>query len=563
VNKKIVCVEVSIMTKQVAGEQVYILPEGAQRVLGRDAMRINIAIGYAVANIVKTTLGPKGMDKMLVSDLGDIVITNDGATILEEMNVDHPAAKLMVEVAKTQDKEVGDGTTTSVVIAGTLLKKAGELLDQNIHPTTIIKGFELAAQRAEEALSRIAEKVTVDDTEKLVKIARVAIGSKGIGSEEEKKKIAEMVVSAVKQVADKKDGKLVIDQDLIKIEKKAGGEIVDTQLIKGVLVDKEIVHPGMPKLIKDAKICLIDAALEIEKTEIDAKIEITSPDQMESFLKQEEKMLKEIVDKIAATGANVVFCQKGIDDVAQHYLAKKGIAAVRRVKKSDMEKLARATGATIASSVDDLKKEDLGYAGLVEERKIGGEAMVFVEQCKDAKSVTIFVRGGTDHVVSEVERAVVDARGAVASALSDGKYVYGGGAIEMELSKELNAYATEVGGREQLAIQAFVEALEAIPKTLAENAGMDPIDTLVTLRNKHKKEDGKGFGVDVIAGKVADLSDVVLEPAKVKRQAISSAVETARLILRIDDIISSKGKTSSPSSSGAGSGNSGSSVDTD
>ncbi|MBS3067806.1 TCP-1/cpn60 chaperonin family protein [Candidatus Micrarchaeota archaeon] len=531
------------MGRQVSGEQVYVLPEGAQRVLGRDAMRVNIAIGYAVANIVKTTLGPKGMDKMLVSDLGDIVITNDGATILEEMNVDHPAAKLMVEIAKTQDKEVGDGTTTSVVIAGNLLKKAGEMLDNNIHPTTIVKGYELAGKKAEEMLNKLAEKVDINDVETLDKIALVAMGSKGIGTSEEKTKIAKLLVHAVKQVAENKDGKIVIDQDFIKLEKKAGGDVMGTELIEGVLVDKEVVHTGMPKTIKDAKIALLDAALEIEKTEIDAKIEITSPDQMETFLKQEEKMLREMVDKISASGANVVFCQKGIDDLAQHYLAKKGIAAVRRVKKSDMEKLSRATGAAVASSLEDLKKEDLGFAGLVEEKRVGGEAMTFVRQCKDPRSVTILVRGGTDHVVSEVERAIVDARGAVSSALIDGQFVVGGGSVEMELSKELNAYAVEIGGREQLAIQGFAEALESIPRTLAENAGMDAIDTIVTLKNKHKKEDGKHFGVDIWSGKVEELrSKGIYEPAKVKRQAMSSAVETARLILRIDDIISSRGK---------------------
>lgn len=531
------------MARQVSGEQTYVLPEGAQRVLGRDAMRINIAIGYAVANIVKTTLGPKGMDKMMVSDLGDIVITNDGATILEEMNVDHPAAKLMVEIAKTQDKEVGDGTTTSVVIAGNLLKKAGDLLDQNVHPTTIIKGYELASRRAEETLRTMAEKVGPADTEKLVKIGLVSMGSKGIGSEEEKKKIAKIVVDAMKQVSEERAGRIVLDSELVKVEKKAGGEVMDTELIQGVLVDKEVVHAGMPKSVKDAKIALLDAALEIEKTETDAKIEITSPDQMESFLKQEEKMLREMVDKIAASGANVVFCQKGIDDLAQHYLAKKRIVAVRRVKKSDMDKLARATGAAVASSLEDLKAADLGFAGLVEERKISGEAMVSVQQCKDPKSVTILVRGGTDHVVSEVERAVVDAKGAVGSALSDGSYVVGGGSIEMQLSKSLLDYAIEIGGREQLAIQAFAESLEAIPRALAENAGMDPIDTLVTLKNKHKKPEGKHFGVDVIRGKVEELHAMgIFEPTKVKRQAITSATETARLILRIDDIISSRGK---------------------
>lgn len=541
------------MARQVGGQEGYVMPEGAQRVLGRDAMRINIAIGYAVANILKTTLGPKGMDKMLVSDLGDIVITNDGATILEEMNVEHPAAKLMVEVAKTQDKEVGDGTTTSVVLAGNLLKKAGDLLDQNIHPTTVIKGYELASKKAEEVLRKVSDKVTPEDVEVLKKIALVSMGSKGIGSDSEKAKIGDLVVKAVKQVAEKKDGKTIVDTDLIKIEKKAGGEVMDTNLIVGVLVDKEIVHAGMPKETKNAKVALVDAALEIEKTETDAKIEITSPNQMEAFLKQEEKMLKDMVEKISATGATVVFCQKGIDDLAQHYLAKAGVAAVRRVKKSDMEKLARATGAKVASSLEDLSANDLGFAGTVHERKVAGESMVFVENCKDAKSVTIFVRGGTDHVVSEVERAVKDSIGSVSSSLEDGASVTGGGSIEMELAKELTSYATEIGGREQLAIQAFAESLESIPRTLAENAGMDAIDTLVALRTKHKAGDGKYLGVDVMAGQVGDMmKNGVLEPAKVKRQAITSATETARLILRIDDIISSRGKSAPMGPGGPG-----------
>jgi thermosome len=530
------------MSKQVSGEQMVVLPEGAQRVLGRDAMRINIAIGYAVANIVKTTLGPKGMDKMLVSDLGDIVITNDGATILEEMNVDHPAAKLMVEIAKTQDKEVGDGTTTSVVIAGNLLKKAGELLDQSIHPTVIIKGYELASTKAEEVLNKVSQPVKPDDKAILQKIGLIAMGSKGIGTESEKEKISEIISDAVMMVSEESDGKYSVDLDLIKIEKKSGGHVMDTQLVRGVVIDKEVVHSGMPKKAKDAKLLLLDSALEIEKTETDAKIEITSPDKMQAFLEQEEKMMKEMVDKIAATGANVVFCQKGVDDLVQHFLAKKGIMAVRRVKKSDMEKLSRATKAAIASSLDDLKESDLGKAGSIEERKVGGEAMVFVEKCEDPKSVTIFVRGGTDHVVSEVERAVVDARGAVASALEDGKYVVGGGSVEMEINRELNKYAVEIGGREQLAIQAFADALESIPKALAENAGMDVIDTIVTLKNKHQGDDGKTVGVNVVGGEVADLAKLgIYEPAKVKSQAISSATETARLVLRIDDIISSKG----------------------
>ncbi len=536
------------MAKQMSGEQMYVLPEGAQRILGRDAMRVNIAIGYAVANIVKTTLGPKGMDKMLVSDLGDIVITNDGATILEEMNVDHPAAKLMVEVAKTQDKEVGDGTTTSVVIGGNLLRNAGTLLEQGIHPTTIIKGYELAEDEARKALDRISRKVTPDDTKVLTRIALISMGSKGIGSDDEKKKIADIVVTALKQVAEESNGAHTVDSDLIKIEKKAGGEVMDTELINGIVIDKEVVHAAMPKTVKDAKVALIDAALEVEKTETDAKIEITSPEQMESFLKQEEKMLREMVEKIKKSGANAIFCQKGIDDLAQHYLAKAGILAVRRVKKSDMEKLARATGAKVASSLDGITDKDLGGAGIIQEKKIAGEAMVFVRDCKDPKSVTIFVRGGTDHVVSEVERAIVDAIGAVGSTIQDGKYVIGGGSAEMAISSALQDYAVKIGGREQLAIQAYAEALEAIPKALAENAGMDAIDTLVTLRNKHKgSKEGVNYGVDVMKGKVDDVEKSgVLEPAKVKRQALSSATETARLVLRIDDIISSKGGSRGP-----------------
>jgi thermosome len=433
-------------------------------------------------------------------------------------------------------------------LAGNLLRKAGELLDQKIHPTVIIKGYELAAKKAEETLANVAEPVVLSDKETLRKIALVSMGSKGIGTKDEKTKISEIIADAVAQIAEGGKGtKKKVDLDFIKIEKKAGGEVVDTELIRGVLIDKEIVHSGMPKSIKDAKILLLDTALEIEKTETDAKIEITSPEKMEAFLHQEEKMMKDMVEKIAATGANVVFCQKGVDDLVQHFFAKRGIAAVRRIKKSDMEKLSRATGATLASSLEDLKATDLGNAGSIEERKIGGEAMVFVEKCKDPKSVTIFVRGGTDHVVSEVERAVVDARGAVSSAIEDGKYVIGGGSVEMELSKELHAYAVQIGGREQLAIQAFADALESIPRALAENAGMDVIDTIVALRNKHKEKDGKCVGVDVLNGKVSDLKAVgVYEPAKVKKQAMVSATETARLVLRIDDIISSRGKGGAP-----------------
>ena len=526
------------------GQQVMVMPEGSNRVLGRDAQRTNIAVAYAVANIIRTTLGPKGMDKMLVSELGDIVITNDGATILEEMNVEHPAAKIMVEIAKTQDKEVGDGTTTAVMLSGMFLKNAGDLLDQDIHASTIVKGYDLAAKKSSEILSKLATKVDIKDTATLEKIASIAMGSKSIGVGASKDTLAKLVVKAVTQVADKHGDTYVVDDELIKIEKKAGGDINDTALISGVLVDKEIVHQSMPKNIKNAKVALIDCALEIEKTEIDAKIEITSPDQMQAFLAQEEKMLKDMVEKISATGANVVFCQKGIDDVAQHYLNKKGISAVRRVKKSDMEKLQRATGAKVATTLDDLSAKDLGFAGDVNERSISGEKMVFVENCKDAKSVTIFVRASTEHVVSEGERAIVDAIGAVSSAVEDGRYVTGGGSTELELSIQLGKYATEIGGREQLAIQAFAAALETVPRTLAENAGMDAIDALVSLRAKHKKEDGLHFGVDVYAGTTADMKELgVYEPLKVKTQAIASAYEAAKMLLRIDDMIASKGKS--------------------
>ncbi|MCX8163550.1 MAG: TCP-1/cpn60 chaperonin family protein [Candidatus Micrarchaeota archaeon] len=532
-------------------QQSSALPEGTTRIIGRDAQRTNIAIAYAIASIVRTTLGPKGMDKMLVSDLGDIVITNDGATILEEMNVEHPTAKIMVEIAKTQDKEVGDGTTTAVVIMGELCKEALKLLDQNLHPSTIIRGYTQAAAKCEEYLNTLSQKVSIEDSDSLEKIAQVSMGSKSIGVGNTKEYLAKLIVKAIKQVAEKKDGKYVIDEDLIKIEKKAGGEIKDTTLIQGVLIDKEVVHSGMPKEVKNAKIALVDAALEIEKTEMDAKIEITSPEQMSSFLAQEEKMLKEMVEKIANTGATVLFCQKGIDDMAQHFLAKKKILAVRRVKKSDMEKLARATGGRIVSTLDDLTEQDLGYAGLVYEKTIAGEKMVFVENCKDPKSVTLFVRASTEHVVAETERAIVDAIGAVSSSIEDGKFVTGGGSIEMELSTRLKKYAAEVGGREQLAISAFADSLEIIPRTLAESAGMDAIDALVELRSKHQKEDGKYFGVNVFNGKIEDMHKLgIFEPTKVKRQAIASAAEAARMILRIDDMISSKPKPSSSKTPG-------------
>ncbi len=527
---------------QLGGQQYMVLPEGASRLLGKEAQRTNIAVGYAVASIVKTTLGPKGMDKMLVSELGDIVITNDGATILEEMNVEHPVAKILVEVAKTQDKEVGDGTTSAVIIAGDLLKNAGNLLDQGIPPAAIIKGYDLAREKALAVLKNVSGGVSVDDDDRLEKIARISIGSKNIGSDTTKKYLTKLVLQAIKQVATKSADKVTIDKDFIKLEKKEGGSIDDTQFINGVLVDKEMAHPGMPKLIKNASIALLDVALEIEKTETDAKIEITSPEQMQAFLNQEEQMLKHMVEKVVKSKANVVFVQKGIDDVAQHYLSKAGVSAIRRVKKSDMEKLSKATGARMVTSLDDLTDKDLGFAGLVEERKVSGEQMVFVEKCKDPKSVTIFVRGSTKQASDEVERALTDVIGALTSALEDGRYVTGGGSTEIELAMKLRDAATDIGGREQLAIQAFADALEVIPKALADSAGMDPIDTLVQLRSKHKGSSGGRFGVDVYGNVTADMEKLgVIEPLKVKSQAINSATEAAVSILRIDDMISSKG----------------------
>ncbi|NJE11162.1 thermosome subunit beta [Thermococcus sp. MAR1] len=520
---------------QLAGQPVVILPEGTQRYVGRDAQRLNILAARIIAETVRTTLGPKGMDKMLVDSLGDIVITNDGATILDEMDIQHPAAKMMVEVAKTQDKEAGDGTTTAVVIAGELLRKAEELLDQNIHPSIVIKGYALAAEKAQEILDEIAKDVDVEDVEMLKKAAVTAITGKA--AEEEREYLANIAVEAVKQVAEKVDGTYKVDLDNIKFEKKEGGSVKDTRLIKGVVIDKEVVHPGMPKRVEGAKIALINEALEVKETETDAEIRITSPEQLQAFLEQEEKMLREMVEKIKEVGANVVFVQKGIDDLAQHYLAKYGILAVRRVKKSDMEKLAKATGAKIVTNVRDLTSEDLGEAELVEQRKVAGENMIFVEGCKNPKAVTILIRGGTEHVVDEVERALEDAVKVVKDIVEDGKILAAGGAPEIELAIRLDEFAKEVGGKEQLAIEAFAEALKVIPRTLAENAGLDPIETLVKVIAAHK-EKGPTIGVDVFEGEPADMMERgVIAPVRVTKQAIKSASEAAIMILRIDDVI--------------------------
>ncbi|NJE84375.1 thermosome subunit [Thermococcus sp. CX2] len=523
---------------QLSGQPVVILPEGTQRYVGRDAQRINILAARIIAETVRTTLGPKGMDKMLVDSLGDVVITNDGATILDRIDLQHPAAKMMVEVAKTQDKEAGDGTTTAVVIAGELLRKAEELLDQNIHPSIIVKGYTMAAEKAQEILEDIAIKVTPDDEETLLKIAMTSITGKN--AESHKELFARLAVDAVKQVAEKKNGKYVVDIDNIKIEKKAGESVEESELIRGVVIDKERVHPRMPTKVENAKIALINDALEVKKTETDAKINITSPDQLFQFIEQEEKMLKDMVEQIAATGANVVFVQKGIDDLAQHYLAKYGILAVRRVKKSDMEKLAKATGAKVVTNVKDLTSDDLGYAEIVEERKISGDSMIFVEGCKNPKAVTILIRGGTEHVIDEVERALEDAIKVVKDVMEDGAVLPAGGAGEIELAIRLDEYAKQVGGKEALAIENFADALKIIPKTLAENAGLDTVEMLVKVISEHKNK-GKNIGIDIFEGGPADMIERgIIEPLRVKKQAIKSASEAAIMILRIDDVIAAK-----------------------
>jgi thermosome len=540
------------MNGQIAGQPIFILPEGAIRTRGKDALKNNIAAAKAVADAVKTTLGPKGMDKMLVDSLGDVVITNDGATILDEMQIENPAAKMMVEVAKTQDKIVGDGTTTAAVLAGELLKKAEDLLDQEIHPTVITKGFRIAKAKALEMLDKISLHVSIRDEDVLKQIAETAMTGKS--AEKASSELADLAVKAIKKVAEVEGSKVKIDTDNIKIEKKEGGAINDTELIEGIVIDKEVVHSGMPKVVNDARIVLIDSALEIKELEGDAKINIDSPEKMQAFLDSQETFLKSMVERIAKAGANVVFCQKGIDDIAQHYLAKKGILAVRRVKKSDMEKLAKATGGTIISNVKDLSKNDLGYAGTVQEKKVAGDEMIFIEKCKSPKAVTILIRGGTEHIVDEVERAVEDAVKGLASALELGKIVAGGGATEMEVAKEIRNYAEGFKGREQLAINVFADAIEIIPRALAENSGLDPIDILVSLRAEHDANK-KMFGVDVFTGETQDMRKLgVVEPLKIKLQAIKSAAEAAEMILRIDDMISAgkseKGGPSMPPGGG-------------
>ncbi len=518
------------MTNQV--QPIFIMPEGTQRTTGKTAQRNNIAAAKLVAETVRTTLGPKGMDKMIVDSMGDVTVTNDGVTILQEMQIEHPAAKMLVEVAKTQENEVGDGTTTAAILAGELLKKAEQLLDMEIHSTVLSKGYNIAADKAQEFLNQLAENVSADDKETLKKIAATAMNGKG--AEVAKSKLAEIAVNAITKITEDVNK---ISTENIKIEKKVGAGVEDTQLIEGIILDKERVHSGMPGVVKDAKIALVDSPLEVKSTETDAKIQINDPSQIQAFLDQEEKMLREMVDKIANSGANVVVCQKGIDDIAQHYLSKKGIFAVRRAKKSDIEKLSRATGAKIVTNLDDLSPAELGKSGIVEEKKVGDEDMTFVQECSNPKAVTILVRGGTEHVVDEVKRALDDAIGVLASAIKNGKVVAGAGAIEIELSKKLRAFADSLSGREQLAVNAFAEAIEIVPRTLAENAGLDPIDMLTELKAAHDRSE-KWAGVDVFAGSVVDAwSSGVIEPLQIKTQAVQSAAEVAIMILRIDDVI--------------------------
>ncbi len=516
---------------------ILVLKEGTQRETGKDAQKKNIEVAKTIADAVRTTLGPKGMDKMLVDSLGDIVITNDGATILKEIDAAHPTAKMMVEVAKSQDSEVGDGTTTAVVLAGELLKNAEELLDQNVHPTVITNGYHLAAEKALEILPELG--IKVDNDTILKEIAITAMTGKNVG--DAKEYLSDLAVKAVKAVAEEVDGKISVDVDNIKVEKKQGGGITDTELIDGIVLDKEKVHPRMPKRVEDAKIALINTGFEVKKTEISAKIQINRPEDIQAFLDQESEEIKKMVEKVKDVGANVVLCQKAVDDLAQHYMAKYGIYAVRRIKKSDMEKLAKATGAKIVTNLDDLSSEDLGYAKVVEERKIGEDNMTFVMGCKNPKSVSILIRGGTEHVVDEVERALHDALKVVSVAMEDGIAVPGGGATEIELAMKLREYAPSVGGREQLAIEKFADSLEIVPRTLAENAGMDAIDMMMKLKAEHQKNN-KHAGVDVLDGKIANMIEKkVIEPLRVKKQAIESATEAATMILRIDDVIAAKG----------------------
>jgi len=522
---------------QLTGTPILILREGSERSRGKDAQSSNIMAAKVIAESIRSSLGPKGLDKMLVDSFGDVTITNDGATMLKEMDVQHPAAKMLIEIAKTQDDEVGDGTTTAVILAGEFLKNAEELIREKIHPTVIVEGYRKATEKALQVLDAIATDIGPDNKDIQKKAAMTAIASKVVSGNSAF--LADIAVNAINMVKEQKDGKWEADLDNISIQKKQGESVEDSHLISGLIIDKEIVHSGMPKTIKNAKIALLEAALEIEKTEFDAKISITQVDQMQAFLSQEEGMLRKMAKKVQESGATVVLCQKGIDDMVQHFLSKAGIAAIRRIKKSDMEKLAKATGAKIITNLDTLTAKDLGTAGLIEERRIGNDLMVFVEQCSNPKAISILLRGGTQMLVDEADRALHDALCVVRNLINDPKAVVGGGASEVEVAKEIRAFAGTLSGREQLAVQAFAKAMEVIPRTLAENAGLDPIDILVDIRSKHGAGQ-KNVGIDVNDGKVGDLSlKSIWEPVIVKKQAIKSASEASQMILRIDDVISS------------------------
>ncbi|MBJ14851.1 MAG: thermosome subunit [Euryarchaeota archaeon] len=517
---------------------IFILKEGTQRTRGRSAQSNNIAAAKAVADSVRSTLGPKGMDKMLVDSMGDVVITNDGATILKEMDIEHPAAKMIIEVAKTQEQHCYDGTTSAVVLSGELLKRSEDLIEQNVHPTVICEGFRLAAEKAISLLERHGISTEGND-EVLLEVAKTSLTGKSAGAV--KAFMADICVRAVNAVGVIDEGERIVDLSDIKVEKRQGGSIKDSSLIDGILLDKERVHAGMPRSINDAKIALVNSAIEVKKTEVDAKIQITDPNQLASFLAEEENYIRGLVEKITASGANVLVCQKGIDELAQHYLSKAGVFAIRRAKKSDMEALSKATGGRIVTNMDDLTGEDLGQAARVEERKIGESDMTFITGCPEAKSVSVLLRGGTEHVVDEIRRAFDDAVGVVSVAWEDGAVLTGGGSVLAALSRDLRTYAETIGGREQMAIEAFASALEIIPRTLAENAGLDPVTTIIALRKAHADGDSHA-GINVYEGGVVDMQAAnVLEPVRVVEQAIQSATETAIMILRIDDVISSKG----------------------
>jgi thermosome len=518
-----------------------VLKESALQQKGRDAQKNNIMAAKLVADLVRTSLGPRGLDKMLVDSLGDVTITNDGATILKEIDVQHPAAKMMVEISKTIDNEVGDGTTSSVVFAGALLEKAEDLLAKDVHSSVIIEGYQAAQEKVMELLSQIAKKIDPADQESLLKIATTSMQSKLIS--EDSGTLSKLVVDAVLRVAEKKGDKHVVDLDNIKVEKKAGASIQDTELVKGIVLDKEVVHSGMPTKIEQAKIALLNAALEVEKTEMSAEIRITDPTQMQMFLEEENRMLKSMVDKLQKVGANVLICQKGIDDIAQHYLAKYGILAVRRVKESDMTKLAKATGGRITTNFDDITEKDLGHADMVHQKKVESDKWVFIEGCKNPKSVTILVRGGTQRVVDEVDRSLHDALMVVKDVIEKPAIVAGGGAPEAYLASQLKEWSDSFEGREQLAIRKYAEALEVIPLTIAENAGMDPIDTIANLRAK-QSSGRKWAGINAKEGKIDDMFSLnIVEPVSVKEQISKSATEAACMILRIDDVIAvSSGK---------------------